>query len=484
MTGSLGSTTRSTEFFQLDLSVNWTAENPAWANLKPTSTSLPISGYSGALLPNGEVVVKGYIPFEGRITAGIIDNQGAYTTVSLTSVFPPQVSGFPLSEGFATTASPEGDIYFFTENLTRSSTSRPAREIPSQFGTATAVWCPSLGTGGAVLTTKVSDTAASFSWLNDKKWETLSTVQEPVPAFYGHCLVKGGIDDKYYLFGGSNRGYLKALSGQLYVLDMKSRSFTKLGKATEKRSFMACAATKESFFAWGGSNDGGQSTNSIPLIFNFAVGDWVNSNIIPPPPPPPPPPPVINPTPDNTGNGNGTNPGQGGNGNGIGTGGNGKGNGNGNGSGAGNGSGNDSGSGGSQLNIAAIAGGAVGGIALIALVALIFFVVGKRHKSSKYDDRMYSSKSSSPRDYYSRSGRRDSRSSDSEKEYSTHCPEPLSAMHIKKDSTPKPLRKKRSPSSLRSESDQEYLQLEPLRRTSSSDLGLNSPKAKEYMSST
>ncbi|KAF9579913.1 hypothetical protein BGW38_003638, partial [Lunasporangiospora selenospora] len=172
-------------------------------------------------------------------------------------------------------------------------------------------------------------------------------------------------------------------SGQLYVLEMKSRTLTKLGKETEKRAYMACAATQYSFFAWGGLTLSWKNVaNATPLIFNSAVGDWVNSNIIPPPPPPPP---VVPLNPDSPSNGTGAGAGSG----------NGRDSGKGNGRGAKNNDSDSSDSGSSQLNIAAIAGGAGGVIALIALVVILFIVARKRRKSSEYDDWKYPSNGSS-----------------------------------------------------------------------------------------
>ncbi|KAF9577794.1 hypothetical protein BGW38_006764, partial [Lunasporangiospora selenospora] len=286
-------------------------------------------------------------------------------------------------------------------------------------------------------------------------------------------------DEKYYLFGGAPTGSPGAASGQLYVLDLKSQSFTKLGTETEKRAFMACAATRHSFIAWGGTGVTGQLANTVPLIFNFAIGNWVNFNSIPPPPPPPPPPPVIPPEPGNPGNKseNGTNPRPGGNnhgnGTGTGTGENGKGNNNSN--GTGNGSNDGLGSGSSQSNIAAIAGGTGGGIVLITLVALFVYFRRERRKSSKYDEREDPSKRSSPRDDYSGSGRQDSWASDNEKEYNNSRPE-----------SPPAIRKKRS-TTLRRESDRDHEYREktdPLQHNPNFDHDLGSSKTGEQPSSS
>ncbi|KAF9583242.1 hypothetical protein BGW38_009940 [Lunasporangiospora selenospora] len=229
-------------------------------------------------------------------------------------------------------------------------------------------------------------------------------------------------DNKLYIFGGGSA--LGASSGQLYILDVKSRTVAKLGPETEKRAYLACAATQYSFFAWGGLDTSGAPTKTLaPLVFNFASGTWVNSNIIPPPPPPPLPPQVsgTNPNSGNSGNGTGTKPG------------------------TGNGNDDGSESGGSQLNIAAIAGGIAGGIAVITLVVIGVYFWHKRRKEQKHDDSSDTPKKlSSKEDHFGGRNRQGSRPSDNESDYDGRRPESLISGYSDEESQFTPVRRKAS----------------------------------------
>ncbi|KAF9952843.1 hypothetical protein BGZ72_005875 [Mortierella alpina] len=150
---------------------------------------------------------------------------------------------------------------------------------------------------------------------------------------------------KMIVFGGNL--FSRGVQGSIYILDLKSLSWTKGAEAEpiQRRSDMACTASGDHFVAWGGETTGSNvNTFGTPIIYNLKTNAWTTEYLLLPEPVPgltPSPSPSPDPNPSTTSKG---------------------------------------------VNAAAIGGGAAAAVVLI----LAILYAHKRHRSSKDTQRLSS----------------------------------------------------------------------------------------------
>ncbi|KAG0368063.1 hypothetical protein BC939DRAFT_504568 [Gamsiella multidivaricata] len=324
--------TSSFGFFSLDLEKTWSVDAPAWTTLQQ---SLNFSGTAGAMLNPGQFLVL------DQDQAFVYNkNAGTFGSKSL----PQQLQPTATSPLIVTDTA--GHVFFLNEGIVLDSTLTTVMGTPktpqaveqgqaASWSTALNAILSTVRTGSALDVQMFSpDTASTGSW------ERLHTAPQ-ILSRAGHCFVPNFNGSKFYLFGGvTNNSAIT--SGDLYILDVGSRTWSLDTASPSPRSNMACAFREDTLVIWGGYIDYRSQTvaNNTPLLYNVSSKLWVHQFTKPVVQPAAPTPTLENnlPSPNSPSSSSGS-------------------------------------------NMGAIIGGAVGGVVLVALLAVLFVL---RRRSARY----------------------------------------------------------------------------------------------------
>ncbi|KAF9580910.1 hypothetical protein BGW38_002253 [Lunasporangiospora selenospora] len=316
-----------TDYYQLDLSANWTITRPSWKILPIPDNCRNVRGVGGIVLADGRFLVTG---------------------------------GNNNSKG----------IIYVLNNPIGSCTVLSEKSLPEAASNMEYVtWAEVMGQGSiiGIMATFKSSTGEANTTVHvveknkatqELEWVLMFTGGELPRGASEPCVTKSFDGKKLYFFGGESGA--RAYSGSLHELDLTTRQWTKLGVDTDGRAGAACAATEKAFVVWGGmANAPGTGLAYIDTtrVFDLNTKAWVNNfeaKYLPPPPPPAP-----SPSHNSTTGGNGTNTDKEGK--------------------------PTDGSGEIQMNIAAIAGGVAGGVVLLTIIiaTIVYFVVRWRKRKLK-----------------------------------------------------------------------------------------------------
>ncbi|KAG0209341.1 hypothetical protein BGX31_002155, partial [Mortierella sp. GBA43] len=279
----LGSTSPITETFKIDLSVNWTATKPKFAQL---SEGFPYEAVPSTISSDG----KQWIVYSsGQIFGMDIETQKWLPLMSIDGI---------MTGGDMAVVEPEtGFVYIpngiegslLAVNLTASTYTKspmPTRLAESLFNSV--VWSASSRKlflmAGNNHQAKVSFDL--FSYSTTQGWSDLSqSAKGPMPsARESACLVPVYGGSKLVLFGGSDISKNVEL-GDIYVFDVDTLTWTKGPDTTAKdrRHRSACAGSGDYFISWGGIGSGNNAMTTTTLIYNLKTNQWTTSYVAPPP---------------------------------------------------------------------------------------------------------------------------------------------------------------------------------------------------------
>ncbi|KAF9204896.1 hypothetical protein BGZ49_004743 [Haplosporangium sp. Z 27] len=275
-----GNGTMVNQFYSLDLTQSsWNATSPPWklVTLQSTTTPAPLDAGHSATLTRDQM----NIIFWGHNAGVAIYNisEASWST---------QLQGFPNNGGLHAVTSPDSGLVYIPFASSGSIiecnpdmnllTSNPLTGEKDVFA-YNAIWSTQrdsvVAYGGRSSSGQLS--SQLFEYIPGTTfWSPINTTGSSPGGLSDHCMVPASNGAKIVVFGGQSSSTKS--SGSIYILDLKSLSWTKgtdVG-SSEGRSGMACTITGNNFIAWGGyQNDTSFNVLNTTIIYNLSIGQWV-----------------------------------------------------------------------------------------------------------------------------------------------------------------------------------------------------------------
>ncbi|KAF9982086.1 Acyl-CoA-binding domain-containing protein 5 [Mortierella antarctica] len=281
------------QFFSLDLTKNWTSSSPPWKQLTPASTMTgpKVWGHS-MVISKSSVVIWSNQAAQGVFTFSLPDRTwgapvglpiGFSTMFKLKAALDPGTSLVYVPYGMGT-----GENMAVYSSNTRSylpsAPMTPAVVIaPGSYGYS-SVWSTQRNSvlvyGGRTAVASANTLLAEYSPIQ-KTWLRVETTGELPGELSGHCMVPAYNGTKMIVFGGNH--FTRGVQGSIYILDLKSLSWSKGAEAepNHRRSDMACTASGDNFVAWGGETAGSNvNTFGTPIVYNLKTNAWTTEYLI------------------------------------------------------------------------------------------------------------------------------------------------------------------------------------------------------------
>ncbi|KAG0235101.1 hypothetical protein BGX31_004352 [Mortierella sp. GBA43] len=275
----LNSTSPITETFKIDLSVNWTSDNPKFEQLA--------DGPLGQIVPSTiSLDNKQWLVFsDGHIYAM---NFAAKTWLKVMDL-----PGIP--RGGMAVIEPETGLIYVPHGIDNSmlEINLPAKNytpypMPTQLINSTyysAAWSVSSRKLYLMGDDKQSKASLNlFPYTKSRPWLDLSpSTMGSIPSARSYaCLVPAYGGSKLVLFGGLDLSNNTEL-GDIYVFDVDTLIWTNGSDTTAKdrRYGSACAISGDYFVSWGGVGSGGNTMTATTLIYNLKTNQWTTSYIAP-----------------------------------------------------------------------------------------------------------------------------------------------------------------------------------------------------------
>ncbi|KAG0358880.1 hypothetical protein BG005_001695 [Podila minutissima] len=295
VTGGNSGGNNISQTFSLDLSSPWTVAAPKFTKLNsvrsPSDYQIPSALDKDQI---GWLIVSGTQAYRYDIS------QNLWSTFdTLTNLFPAdkwylQATVDPVSNNFLI---PNGFITNTTTGIISSmmqydivsgrTSSISMANGPIDHAAASVVWSrylKKLIMFGGLLGNDTLNSLHTYDSVSG--WAAITpTNAGPSPRAF-HCAVVTNNGTKMVAFGGITNYPSNTISGDIYVLDLTTWTWsagTPL-KSDLTRANTACGATGDYFVSWGG-NHGDAVTSNITLLFNIKTMSWTDSFVPPPSPP-------------------------------------------------------------------------------------------------------------------------------------------------------------------------------------------------------
>ncbi|GJJ67968.1 hypothetical protein EMPS_00314 [Entomortierella parvispora] len=288
------------QFIALDLTATWNASKPVWTNLSPPNLSMLQHSLDDVYMYMYMAVsLDGkYLNTFGRNQLRYNSVQNAWTLVTLRADSMPRLDYLSAQDrdtGLVYMA--EGDIgiknmqYMYSfdmvANTIISSVPIPAGTVAENIGSTFGRWAhysvaysayrKSLLYSGRSVNgtygTPVNLELIEFIPANNT-WRTLLT-QGPQPTNrIGHCMEPNEDGTKIVVFGGRLETNL-LLTGELWILDVPTMTWTQGPSASQPRYESACTIVNDTLINWGGRVDE-YTVAPLVLLFDLKANTFVN----------------------------------------------------------------------------------------------------------------------------------------------------------------------------------------------------------------
>ncbi|KAF8934562.1 hypothetical protein BGZ52_004021 [Haplosporangium bisporale] len=293
ITGGHSGVNNVSQTFSLDLSSPWTIGAPNFAKLNsvrsPTDFQIP------SALDKDQV---GWLVISGTQSYRYDISQDLWSTFdTLANLFPvekwflqatvdPVSNNLLIPNGYQTPTATDAITSMMQYDVTAGKTSSiPMTNGPLDHAAASVVWSKyikKLVMFGGLLGNVTFNTLHTYD--STSGWVAITPTNTGPSARAFHCAVVANNGTKMIVFGGITNIPLGTISGDIYVLDLTTWTWSagpSLG-ADLARANAACGATGNYFVSWGGSQSD-VVTSNITLLFNINNMNWTDTFVPPPP---------------------------------------------------------------------------------------------------------------------------------------------------------------------------------------------------------
>ncbi|ORZ14881.1 hypothetical protein BCR41DRAFT_370988 [Lobosporangium transversale] len=242
--GSYGSENKISSAFSLNLTSDWSVEDPAWSRLEL------IENFYGQ---SGVMNLGRFIAFEtgnNQINVSIYSKHWERLNLSPSFNTPDPVI-VSRQDGMVYFLGKKGEALFMdTKNWTFSNFKSPTFDTFEPTGQS-ASWS---AYKESILIPIFNDTDVDVHMYNTSSHisRPLNTAKNlKITPRTGYCFVPCNDGKQYYLFGGRND---TAVFDDLYLLDLEENTWTQLDNSRSSRSMMACAVREKTLVVWGGKS--------------------------------------------------------------------------------------------------------------------------------------------------------------------------------------------------------------------------------------
>ncbi|KAF9931175.1 hypothetical protein BGZ67_005458 [Mortierella alpina] len=288
----------SNQFVALDLSVPWNASTPSWKWLSngPTRSSFPAAFSSDGKtmitfrsgVPNFAVLydVATNLWRPSQIGASNPDRAGVYGVTDPTTNVVYLAGGFQ-ADGLSYT--PMVVYHFDSDSVTEFTI--PQAGMRNTLFYKGVWWSTSksilyFGGYNYGLGSQSPNIITQFT-PSTGLWSILSTAGTGPASRNDHCMEMSDDGSKLVVFGGRFvTGMNSTLAKSIFVLDMRTMSWTRGPDLLYARLYAACTIVGSTFIAWGGQDDSTvASATATPLIYDLNTNKYT-TQFTPPPPQP------------------------------------------------------------------------------------------------------------------------------------------------------------------------------------------------------